>query len=143
MSDEYHLAHLDDIHVTATADEELSESNKLEALRSFKLTETTEQVEQKFLNSDGWTRNTPTFKSASGTFSGDVKKNSDSQAVLVNANRNRRSFFVTVIKSSTASAGSRGERWELVIESAEDPREAGQLVTYSYSVKANGAPTAV
>jgi hypothetical protein len=142
MSD-YREAHLDAIHVTATSGTALTSSTKLEALKTFSLCTSTELVEQKHLNSSGWTSNTPTFKSGSGSLAGDVKKGSATQAVLVTADTNRTPFFVHVVEDESAEVGSKGWRYELVIESAEKPYEAGGLVTFSYAVKMNGPPVAI
>jgi hypothetical protein len=143
MPSDFTVAHLEDIHVTATASEALSDTNKLEGLKSFPLTITTELSELKHLNSDGWSRYKAVWKTGSGSFAGDVLKGSATQAVLDAAEASGDSIFVHCIEDSTAVAGSQGKRYEFVIESAEKPREAGVLRSFSYSVKLNGPPVAI
>lgn len=140
---EHRVAHLDSIHVTATAAEALTAANKIEGLKTFSFTTTTEQTELKHLNSDGWSRHKAVWKSGSGSFAGEVLKGSATQAALEAAEASGAPFFVHVIEDSTATAGSQGKRYEFVIESSEQPREAGVLRTFSYSVKLNGPPVPI
>jgi hypothetical protein len=137
----YRVAHVEAIHVTAAAGTALTNANKLEGLKSFPVTTATTLVEQQHLNSDGWSRHVPTWKSASGSLSGEVKAGSATQAILQTADDNSTPFFVHVIENASAAPGAKmGRRYEMVIESSEEPHEAGGLVTFNYSVKVNGPP---
>jgi len=144
MSD-YKLSHLDDIHVTAAANTPLSDSNKIEALKTCTFTRTNEHAELKHLNNaDGFSDFEALWSSMSGTLAGDVKPGSASQKVLSDALENRAPFYLHLIDNASASAGQRmGRVMCLTIESGEEPREAGALVTFSYSVKVKGKPTPI
>jgi hypothetical protein len=131
------------IHVTATANATLGDATKIEGLKTFTLSESTELAELKHLNSGGVSDHEPVWTSYSGTLSGEVKRGSATQAVLAAANKNKTPFYATIILDPDAAPGSRGVRWALVVESAEEPLEAGALVTFSYGVKSKGGPVDV
>jgi hypothetical protein len=138
----YKLSHLDDIHVTATADAPLSDANKLEGLKTCSFSRTNEHAELKHIgNSDGWSDFEALWSSMSGTLAGDVKVGSASQKVLVDALEGRTPFYLHLIDNAGAASGQRmGRRLYLTIESGEEPREAGSLVTFSFAVKVKGKP---
>ena len=139
---EFQIAHLDDIHVTAASGTALSSANKLEALKSCSFTTSVEHVELKHLNSvDGWSNHEAVWSSATGTLAGEAKKDSETQQVLADALENRTPFYVHLITNAAATTGEKkGKRYHVSIESGEEPREAGALVTFSYSLKVKGKP---
>src|SRR5690242_13744556 len=141
MSD-YKIAHIDSIHITTTSGATLSDSNKLDGLKTFSVSISTENVELKHLNnSEGWSDFEPVWSSGSANLEGEAKKDSVTQQVLVEALTNRTPFYVHVIDNPTATTGEKmGTRYYLSIESGEEPREAGALVTFSYSCKVKGQP---
>ncbi len=144
MSD-YKIAHLDAIHVTTAANTALTDSNKIEALRTCTFATAIEHVELRHLNNnDGYSDHEAVWTSVSGTLEGDVKKGSATQEVLTTALENRTPFYLHVIEDAAAAAGERmGTLYHLTIESGEEPREAGALVTFSYGVLVKGKPTPI
>ena len=141
MSD-YKISHLDGIHVTTTSSAELTDSNKIEALKTCTFNTTVEHVELKHLNdNEGFSDHEPVWTSISGTLAGDALKDSDTQKVLTDALLNRTPFYLHLIENAAAAPGEKkGTRYHLTIESGEEPREAGTLVTFNYSVRVKKKP---
>lgn len=141
MSDTFRIAHLESIHVTATADTVLSDANKLEGLKTFNPTTSTTLQEMKHLNSEGFSRWVPTWQSAAGTLAGECVKASATQAVLANAVANGTPVYIHCIDVPDAPSGQRkGTRYRCFLESSEAPHEAGALVTFNCPFKVDGKP---
>jgi hypothetical protein len=139
----YTVAHTVPIHVTATEAEVLSAANKVDAATAFSVTDTTEFEELKHLNSDGYTENVAVWSSLSGTISGTRKADSATQAVMETARKAKAPFYIHVLTSPTATAGSRGLRYTVLIESDENNFEAGTTLKFNYPLKFSGAPVAI
>ncbi|PTL79090.1 hypothetical protein [Vitiosangium sp. GDMCC 1.1324] len=137
------ISHKVPIHITATADEALSDANKLEAGTKFGVTDTDEFEEEKFLNSPGYSENVPVWSSLSGSIEGKRKTGSATQEVMANAKKTRTPFFIHVISNPTAAAGSKGLRYEVYAESDEKNFEAGTAQSFNYPLKFNGAPVPI
>jgi hypothetical protein len=95
----------------------------------------------KHLNSEGFSRWTPTWQSAAGTLAGECIKGSATQQVLANAVKTSTAVYIHCIDAPEAATGERkGTRYKVFIESSEAPHEAGALVTFNYPVKVDGKP---
>ena len=135
------IAHLEAIHITATADTPLSAATKLEGLKTFNPSTAVTLQETKHLNSEGFSEWEPVWKTASCTLAGECKVGSATQTVLSNALRNGTAVYVSCIDNPEAASGERkGTRYKLHIESGEEPHEAGALVTFNYPCKVSGKP---
>lgn len=139
----YTITHQVPIHVTATAEEVLAAANKVESATAFSVTDTTEFEELKHLNSDGYSENVAVWSTLSGTISGTRKAGSATQAVMETARKSKTPFFIHVLENPTATAGSKGWRYEVLIESDEKAFEAGTALKFNYPLKFNGAPVAI
>ncbi|QRK06047.1 hypothetical protein JQX13_38875 [Archangium violaceum] len=138
----YVITHKVPIHITAEPDEVLADANKLEAGSSFSITDATEFEELKHLNSDGYTENVPVWSNITGTIAGTRKSGSATQAVMETARKAKESFFIHVVENPTAVAGSKGQRYEVFIESDEKNFEAGTTLKFNYPLKFKGGPVA-
>jgi hypothetical protein len=137
------IAHKVPIHITAEPETALSEANKVEAATTFSVTDTTEYEEEKFLNSEGYSEHTPVWNALTGNIAGKRRAESATQAVMVAAYKNKTPFYIHVLENPTASAGSKGKRYKVFIESDAKDFEAGTSLTFDFPLKFSGAPVAI
>ncbi|HEX5750024.1 MAG TPA: hypothetical protein VFZ09_27590 [Archangium sp.] len=136
------IAHKVPIHIHETAEEVLSDANKLEAGSKFSVTRNNVHETDKFLNSDGYDENTIVWTELSGNISGKRRQGSPTQEVMAAASENQTHFYISVVTNPTASAGSKGKRYKVSIESDPNDFEAGTSQAFDYGLKFSGPPVA-
>lgn len=138
------IAHLVPIHVTPLSSTALDNTNKLEETSTVSLDEEHTVVDRLNLNSDGYTKRSITFHSASGSLDGRVVRGSAAQETIETAAKAGTTAFIHVIDSPAATVGlHKGWRYEVVFATTGQSFEAGALTTFSISFSVTGTPVEI
>jgi hypothetical protein len=135
-------AHIDSVAVradTGTA----GEVDRIDGLTDASLSESGDFVETNYLGGSGYKSRVQTLKDTSADLSGHFMNGDAPQEVLRSARDAGSTVYVTFIFDPTASAGSKGKRVPMVIQSFDEKMTPGGVVEFSCKLLGNGAPTAV
>lgn len=135
-------AHLDSVSVRS--DENATQAaDRVDGLTDASLSETGDFVETNYLGGSGYKSRVQTLKDTSADLSGHFMEGDAPQAVLRDARDDGSTVYVTFIFDPSASAGSKGKRIPMVVNSYDEKLTPGGVVEFTCKLLGNGAPVAV
>jgi|GEM_PF-3209741 len=135
-------AHLDSVSVRSDANAAQS-ADRVDGLTDASLSETGDFVETNYLGGSGYKSRVQTLKDTSADLSGHFMEGDAPQAVLRDARDDGSTVYVTFIFDPSASAGSKGKRIPMVVNSYDEKLTPGGVVEFTCKLLGNGAPVAV
>ncbi|QDE98666.1 phage tail tube protein [Myxococcus xanthus] len=135
-------AHLDSVSVRSDANASQS-ADRVDGLTDASLSETGDFVETNYLGGSGYKSRVQTLKDTSADLSGHFMEGDAPQSVLRDARDDGSTVYVTFIFDPNASAGSRGKRIPMVVNSYDEKLTPGGVVEFTCKLLGNGAPVAV
>lgn len=135
-------AHLDSVSVRSDATAAQA-ADRVDGLTDASLSETGDFVETNYLGGSGYKSRVQTLKDTSADLSGHFMEGDAPQSVLRDARDDGSTVYVTFIFDPSASAGSKGKRIPMVVNSYDEKLTPGGVVEFTCKLLGNGAPVAV
>lgn len=135
-------AHLDSVSARSDTTA-VTSADRIDGLTDGSLSESGDFVETNYLGGSGYKSRVQTLKDTSADLSGHFMQGDAPQEVLRNARDTGATVYVTFIFDPSASAGSKGKRIPMVVNSYDEKLTPGGVVEFSCKLLGNGAPVAV
>ena len=136
-------SYMDAVAITAT-DLAAVPADELELVSEFSISRTADTIDGNYLGGDGFKRAIVSMIGLEISLSGHFAVGATNQLVLRNAFKNRTLVYVHAIKDENATVGAeKGEKFACWVTSLEEGRSATDAVTFSASLKVEGAPSTI
>jgi hypothetical protein len=120
-----------------------SSGDRIDGLTDASLSEPRDMVETNYLGGSGYKSRIATLGDTSLDLSGHWLTSDAPQGILRTAHTGGTSVYITIYFDSTASAGSKGKRINMLVSEYSEKLTPGGAVEFSVKLIGNGAPVAI